>query len=122
MRDHRKLTVFQKARELALSVYTLTYDFPPDERFGLTSQMRRCAVSVGSNIVEGSARQSQGDYLRFLDIAFGSVRELGFQAELAHELGFLSDSGAAQLKSLVDDTSRLLHGLMKGIRRSGVDT
>lgn len=116
MRDHRKLRAFHKARELAVIVYDVTRSFPADERFGLTSQMRRCAVSVGSNIVEGSARASQADYLRFLDIAFGSVRELGFQAELANELGILDGAGVSRVDELVDETARLLHGLMASLR------
>ncbi len=116
MRDHRKLVAWQKARKLALSVYTVTAGFPNDEKFGLTSQMRRCSVSIGSNIVEGAARFSQADFLRFLDIAFGSLRELGFQAELAKDLGFLSKQDADELLSLVDETSRLLHGLMASLR------
>ena len=78
MRDHTKLRAFELADAVAMLVYRVTAGFPKEEVFGLTSQIRRAAVSVPSNIVEGCARDSQADYLRFLNIAFGSLRELNF--------------------------------------------
>ncbi len=79
MRDHRKLTAFVIADDLAFTTYKLTSSFPKDEIYGLTSQMRRAAVSVPSNIVEGCSRGSQLEYLRFLEIAYGSLKELHYQ-------------------------------------------
>ncbi|NLE61512.1 MAG: four helix bundle protein, partial [Planctomycetes bacterium] len=80
MRDHTTLQAFQEADELAVLIYRATKPFPREEQFGLTAQMRRAAVSVPSNIVEGCARQSQADFVRFLDTAFASLRELHYQA------------------------------------------
>ena len=89
MRDHTKLRAFEMADEVAVLVYQVTAGFPREEVYGLTSQMRRAAVSVPSNIVEGCARNSQADYLRFLTVAFGSLRELHYQIGLSKRLGFL---------------------------------
>ena len=76
MRDHSKLRAFELADEVALLVYKSTRSFPREELYGLTSQLRRSAVSVPSNIVEGCGRNSEADYMRFLDIAYGSLKEL----------------------------------------------
>ena len=89
MRDHTKLRAFELADEVAMLTYQMTAAFPKDEIYGLTAQMRRAAVSVPSNIVEGCARDSQADYLRFLHIAFGSLRELNYQFSLSSRLDFL---------------------------------
>jgi four helix bundle protein len=75
MRDHSKLRAFELADEVTFLVYRVTQNFPKEEIYGLTSQMRRAAVSVPSNIVEGCARESETEYLRFLEIAFGSLRK-----------------------------------------------
>ena len=91
MRDHNKLLAFQLADEVAVLIYQLTKKFPNDELFGITSQMRRAAVSVPSNIVEGCARESQNEYFRFLEIAFGSLRELHYQFDLSKKLGYLNE-------------------------------
>ncbi|MDP1830517.1 MAG: four helix bundle protein [Geothrix sp.] len=116
MRDHRKLVAFTKARELALEVYRATSRFPREELFGLTSQIRRSAVSVPSNLVEGCARQSERDYLRFLDMALGSACELEFQLDLARELGFLGENG--HLIGLSQDVARLVSGLVNARRQA----
>ncbi len=116
MRDHRKLVAFSKARALALEVYRVTSAFPRGEQFGLISQIRRCAVSIPSNLVEGCARQSERDYLRFLDMALGSARELEFQLDLAQELGFLGENG--DLIGLSKEVARLVSGLVNARQKA----
>ena len=115
MRDHTKLRAFELADEVALLTYKHTSDFPKAEQFGLTSQMRRAAVSVPSNIVEGCARDSSADYLRFLDIAFGSLRELDYQLSLATRLGFVSSE--TELHAKVHETSKVLGALIRSLRK-----
>ncbi len=89
--DTSKLIVWQKAHELVLHIYRITKHFPTDEQFGLTSQIRRAAVSVPSNIVEGKARGSNKDYCRFLLMARGSLEEVKYQTLLARDLEYIKD-------------------------------
>ena len=116
MRDHCKLKAFRLADELVLVVYRATRSFPREELFGLTSQMRRAAVSVVSNIVEGCGRRSQGDYLHFLDIAFGSFRELEYQVSLAHRLAYLKTDAHEPLHAKCTETSKVLAALIRALR------
>ena len=118
-RDHRRLKAFQLADRLVIAVYRATREFPDEERFGLTSQMRRAAVSAAGNIVEGAAREGEADFLRFLDIALASLRELGYYVDLSARLGYLSSSEAAQLHSGYDEAARVLQGLIRSIRGAG---
>lgn len=99
--------------ELAEAVYRVTALFSPDERFGLTSQLRRAAVSVPSNIAEGFGRQSRSEYLRFLRIARGSLAELGTQIELACRVGLMQPE--AQLGDLVEENARILSALIRAL-------
>ena len=116
MRDHTKLRAFELADDLALLVYRVTANFPREELYGLTSQMRRAAVSIPSNIVEGCARDSQADYLRFLYMAFGSLRELHYQISLSKRLGFLSNEDSSVLEPKVVETEKVLSGLIRSLR------
>ena len=116
MRDHTKLRAFELADEVAILVYRVTGGFPKEELFGLTSQLRRAAVSVPSNIVEGCARDSEADYLRFLNIAFGSLRELHYQLNLSKRLGFLPNEDSSLLEPTVIETEKVLNGLIRALR------
>ncbi|TWT91649.1 four helix bundle protein [Neorhodopirellula pilleata] len=116
MRDHTKLRAFTLADEIALLIYKFTSSFPQEEQFGLTSQMRRAAVSIPSNIVEGCGRQSEADFVRFLDIAYGSLREVEYQASLAFRLGFADEM--PELRTKLTETSKVLAALIRSIRKS----
>ena len=100
MRDHRKLEVYQLADKLVLRVYSATSEFPKEELYGLVSQMRRCAVSVPCNIVEGCGRRTEKEFDRFLDISFGSLRELGYLIGLSGQLGYLAGERLEELDAL----------------------
>jgi four helix bundle protein len=116
MRDHTKLRAFELADEVAVLVYRVTAEFPKNELFGLTAQLRRAAVSVPSNIVEGCARDSEGDYLRFLNIAFGSLRELHYQIDLSKRLGFLHNEGSNLIDQKIVEAEKVLNGLIRSLR------
>lgn len=116
VRDHTKLRAFELADDVVMLVYRVTAGFPKEELFGLTSQMRRAAVSVPSNIVEGCARDSEADYLRFLNIAFGSLRELHYQLNLSNRLGFLRNEDATLLQAKVVETEKVVNGLIRALR------
>jgi len=115
-RDHRKLDAFQLADELVVAVYLASADFPASERYGLRSQLRRAAVSTPTNIVEGCARNSLGDYLRFLDIALGSARETAYLVSLARRLSMLEPRDANPLEALADRVAGTLVNLSRSLR------
>ncbi len=118
MRDHTKLRAFELADEVAVLIYRATRGFPKEEIYGLTSQMRRAAVSVPSNIVEGCARESQAEYLRFLEIAFGSVRELHYQFGLARRLGYTDEPDVPECDSKMVETEKVLSALIRSMRNN----
>jgi four helix bundle protein len=116
-RDHRKLRVFQEADALVLDVYRVSKGFPPEERFGLQSQIRRAAVSAACNIVEGSARQTEREYLNFLNIATGSAAEAEYLLPLAVRLGFLQSTEANPLAERYAALSSALRALLRGLQK-----
>ena len=117
MRDHRKLRAFELADQLALAVYQQTKKFPKEEQFGLTTQVRRAAVSVASNIVEGCGRHSEADYIRFLNMAYASACELDYQLSLASPLGYLVERESDPLAQMSQETSKVLNGLIRALRQ-----
>ena len=119
MRDYRKLKAFAFADELALMIYQETIRFPKEELFGLTSQLRRAAVSIPSNIVEGCGRESETEYLRFLNIAYSSASETCYQLSLAYRLGYLNDDSYKKLDQKSDETARVLNGLINALKKRG---
>lgn len=118
MRDHTKLKAFQLADDLTLHIYQTTKQLPQDERFGLTAQIRRAAVSIPCNIVEGCAHRTEADYLRFLDIAYGSARELEYQISLASRLGYINSETNQALSKKSNEVSKVLSGLIRSIRNN----
>ena len=116
MRDHTKLRAFELADEVAILTYRETRNFPKDEMYGLTSQMRRSAVSVPSNIVEGCARESQTEFLRFLEIAFASLRELHYQFGLSKRLGYFDENSFTCCDSKLLETEKVLGSLIRSLR------
>jgi four helix bundle protein len=117
-RDHEKLKVFGLADELAVETYRCTSGFPAAERWGLRVQLRRAAVSVPTNIVEGCARQSRRDYLHFLGIARGSASEARYLVSLAGRLGLLDRSEAERIASRYGLLLRSLQALVNALREA----
>jgi four helix bundle protein len=115
MFNFEKLETWQKAIAFADLVYEVTRNFPNDERFGLTNQMRRAAVSVSSNIAEGAARNSKNDYARFLEIAAGSLFEVVSQSFVGRRQGFLSPVDFQKLYIAAEEQGKMLSGLRRSI-------
>jgi four helix bundle protein len=115
MFNFERLDVWQKAIGFADLVYNQTRNFQADERFGLTNQMRRAAVSISSNIAEGTSRMSQTDFARFLEIATGSVFEVVSQCFIGRRQEFLTEEGFRALYSAADENGRMLSGLRKSL-------
>jgi four helix bundle protein len=117
MQDPKNLLVTNRAQEVALVVYRVTAGFPRAEQFGLTSQMRRAAVSIGSNIAEGCGRRSNRELLTFLFIAMGSASELQYQCGLARELGFGDPAALESTFGEIDRLKAMLSRLIAALRR-----
>ncbi len=116
--SYRDLLAWQRAFSLGLLIYRATDSFPDRERFGLTSQMRRSAISIASNIAEGYSRGSRVEYIRFLKIARGSLCELETQALFASELRMLSEQHHDDVFAAIEESKRLLAGLIRSLDRS----
>jgi four helix bundle protein len=111
--SYKDLVVWQKGIALAKLIYTVTRKFPAEEKFGLVSQMRRAAVSIPSNIAEGQARHTTGEFIQFISHAEGSVAELNTQLILAVELEFVVSKTSSPAFELMEDLRRMLNGLRR---------
>jgi four helix bundle protein len=118
IRNYRDLNAWQKVMDLVVLVYNLTKEFPDDERFGLTSQLRRAAVSIPSNIAEGQGRDSDRDFARFLSIAHGSLREVETQLLICDRLEYVDLKRITTALEHAADVGRLMTGLIKAIERA----
>ncbi len=116
MQNFRDLKVWHRAHAMTLEIYTLTETFPATERYGLTSQMRRAAASVPSNIAEGCVRSSDADFARFLYVALGSANELEYFALLARDLKLLADASYEQVAADIQEVKRMLAALVARLK------
>ena len=117
-RQVTSIKAWQLADELAVAAYQMTREFPKDELYGMTSQMRRAAVSVPANIAEGAKRTSQKEYLQFLSIARGSLAELRYYVHLAKRLEYFDSQKHEQLDGMCDEVGRVMYGLMRSIHEA----
>ena len=116
MMNHKDLTVWKEAVELAVACYKVTEGFPRPEQYGLASQMRRAAISIASNIAEGAARTSSKEFIQFLYISLGSASELDTQIEIARKIGLGNIAEIETLQLRLNGISRMLQGLIRSVK------
>tara|TARA_R110002049_G_scaffold2750_6_gene22057 strand:- start:17488 stop:17853 length:366 start_codon:yes stop_codon:yes gene_type:complete len=116
MRDFRELKVWEKSHRLALRVYQQTKGFPSDERFGLTSQIRRATASVPTNLAEGCGRRTDKDLAHFCDIAMGSASESEYQLLLARDLGYIDKAEHREIEDELLEVKKMLNGFISAVR------
>lgn len=116
MTSYKELIVWQKSVKLSLLVYRITREFPKDELYGIVSQLRRCAVSIPSNIAEGYSRRRKMEFLQFLHVAYGSAAELETQLLISKELGYLSDRNFTEANSLLIEVMKMLNALILKVK------
>jgi four helix bundle protein len=115
LKNYKELNVWQKSYKLCLHIYKITKCFPKDEMYGLTSQIRRSAVSIPSNIAEGYGRKTTLEYVRFLYIAYGSVCELETQTMISGDLGYVEKERLQELREEIGDVERMLKAMIKSL-------
>ena len=120
MKSHKDLDVWRLAIDLASDVYEVTKTFPKDERYGMTVQMRRSAISIASNIAEGAARQGDKEFVQFLHIALGSVSELDTQLEIAMRVNLTSVEALKGLQDMAIRINQMLPGLAQSVRSKDI--
>lgn len=116
MNRYKKLNIWNRAVEFATQVYKSTSNFPAEEKYGLTSQIRRCVVSISSNIAEGAGRSSEKDFKRFINIAYSSSCELETQLIIATNLKLLSESESIELLSEINELQKMIFSLSKKLQ------
>jgi four helix bundle protein len=115
VKSYRDLVAWQKSMTLVKEVYNLTKAFPKEEQFGLTSQLKRAVISVPSNIAEGSSKKSTADFIRFLNISYGSLAEVGTQIEIAEMLNFINKQ--EEIYKLIDEVEKIISGLINSLAK-----
>ncbi|MFN6964065.1 MAG: four helix bundle protein [Pyrinomonadaceae bacterium] len=121
MRPHHQLDVWKKAVDVSVAIYRCTDGFPRDERSGLTSQLRRAAVSIAANIAEGAARKSSREFVNFLSIAQGSASEVETELIIARRLNYLSEAEFGELTIALDEIGRMITGLSSYLKARSTD-
>ena len=116
-RDYRKIVAWERSHALTIAVYNFTKSFPSEERFAMVSQLRRAAYGVPSNIAEGSGRDTKRDYLRFLYISLGSLKETEYFLLLARDLGYLSEPDYMHAEEATNASFAALHGLINAVKK-----
>lgn len=122
MQDFRQLKIWERAHQLVLDVYRTTSTLPPEERFGLTAQIRRSAASIPSNIAEGCVRGGDREFAHFVRVSLGSASELEYHILLAHDLGFLHDADYQRLDRLAVEIKRMATKLVQKLKRTGAES
>jgi four helix bundle protein len=116
VKSFRELVVWQKAMDLIVEIYAITKSFPREELFGLSSQIKRCSISIASNIAEGSKRSTRKDYRNFLYIAYGSSAELQTQIEVAYRLNYINENINEQLQTKINEIAKMLYAMINKLQ------
>ncbi len=122
LKNYTELKVWQKAYQLCLEIYKITKDFPREERYGLTAQIRRAAVSIPSNIAEGYGRRTLGEYIQSLTIAYGSICELETQVLLSNDLTYIKEENFDKLQRNIKEIERMLKALIRSLENRHEDS
>ena len=120
--SHKNLEVWQRSMKLVSLIYRVTKVFPKEELYGLTSQMRRAAISIPSNIAEGRSKRSTKDYIRFVNIAYGSAAELETQLLIARELEYVTNDRVDPVLSELNEDGKMLNGLVSGLEKKAASS
>ena len=115
MQDYKKLEIYSQAKKVTKEIYKVTANFPPSELYGITSQLRRAAVSIGANIAEGCGKYGDKDFLRYLHISIGSLREVHYELELAYELDYIKKEEYTMLDEEIDKLGAMLYLFTKRV-------